>query len=343
MRPRLARIVWRGVARVLVVYSGLNTFTRLDRDALAERFEVEEYLQPGARPRLRELVPKLRRCDVVFGWFASWHTLAALNLAALLGKPSVLVIGGFDTADVPEINYGNQGDPIRRHRARRTIARASRLITNSNYLEGEIERNLGIPPGRVRVAPHGLPDRFGDARPAKAEPPTALTVGVVHRWNLERKGHLAFVRAARELPEVEFVLAGKWVDDAVDVLRAEAGPNVTFTGFLSDADLDARFLEATAYVQASWHEGFGLAVAEAMLARCIPVVTEAGALPEVVGDTGVRIPDVTGGAVAGGVRAALELEAGTGDRARERVLREFPMESRAEAIREEVEAALSGR
>ena len=328
------------MARVLFAYTHLNTFTRIDLEALRERFEVEEYRQPGPLPRVGELIRKLRRCDVVLGWFASWHTLAALNLARPMGKPTVLIIGGFDTASVPEIGYGNQQDPVRRWRARLTIARAGRLVTNSDYLQGEIERNLGIPPERVKVVHHGLADRFGE--PGPKPPGRVLSVGVVHRWNLERKGHVAFVEAARELPGAEFVLAGRWEDDAIDLLRSRAGPNVRFTGYLSDEDLDDEFRAARVYVQASWHEGFGLAVAEAMLAGAVPVVTAAGALPEVVGDTGVVVPAVDGLEVAKGVRAALELAPDAGGRARERVLRHFPLEARAEGIRREVEAALAG-
>jgi glycosyltransferase involved in cell wall biosynthesis len=330
------------VARVLFVYSGRNTFTRIDLEALRDRFQVEEYRQPGALPRPGELIRKLARCDVVFGWFASWHTLAALTFARVMRKPAVLVIGGFDTASVPAIGYGNQQDPWRRWRSRLTIAQADRLITNSFYLEGEIERTLGIPAERVKVVHHGLADRFGEATGA-TRPARVLTVGVVHRWNLERKGHLAFVDAARELPESEFVLAGSWEDDAIDLLRSRAGPNVTFTGYLSDEDLDREFRAAAVYVQASWHEGFGLAVAEAMLAGSVPVVTSAGALPEVVGDTGVVVPSVDGHEVAKGVRAALELPPEAGARARERVLREFPLETRAEGISAEVDAALARR
>jgi glycosyltransferase involved in cell wall biosynthesis len=332
------------VARVLYVYSRRNTFTRIDLEALRERYEVEEYFQAGPLPRLRELVPKLRRADVVFGWFASWHTLAALNLARLMRVPTVLIIGGFDTAAVPEINYGNQQDRIRGLRARLAIRGADRLITNSNYLEGEIERNLGIPPERVRVVHHGLADRFGDPPPEpEGDGRVALTVGAVHEWNLERKGHRAFVEAARELPDVEFVLAGGWEGDAIERLRALAPENVTFTGYLSDEDLDAEFRRAGVYVQASWHEGFGLAVAEAMLAACVPVVTDAGALPEVVGETGVTIPAVDAGDIAAGVREAIALWPERGRAARRRVLERFPLSARAEGIRAEVEAALAGR
>lgn len=85
----------------------------------------------------------------------------------------------------------------------------------------------------------------------------ALSVGVVYRVNLERKGHRPFVAAARHLPDVEFVLAGKWSDDAIAQLRAEAGPNVTFTGYLDDEALDDYFVRAAVYVQPSQHEGSG--------------------------------------------------------------------------------------
>jgi glycosyltransferase involved in cell wall biosynthesis len=329
------------MVRVLYVHSRRNTFTAIDRAALAERFEVVDYYQPRLRVRPLELVSKLRRADVVFGWFASWHTFAALALARLMRKPSVLVIGGFDTARMPEIGYGAQRGGPRRWMTRRTIAMATRLITNSRYSVREIEANLGIAPERVALVYHGIPDRFDDARPGDKER-MALTVGVVYRVNLERKGQRPFVAAASRLPKVEFVLAGKWTDDAIGDLRAEAGPNVTFTGYLDDESLDSCFRRAAVYVQASRHEGFGLSVAEAMLARCVPVVTDAGALMEVVGDTGVQIGSPDPDSVAEGVRRALELGPEAGERARRRVLDSFNYEMRRDGICHEVQAALSG-
>ena len=327
------------MARVLYVHSRRNTFTDIDRAALAERFEVEDYFQPRLRVRPLELARKLRRADVVFGWFASWHTFAALALARVLRKPSVLVIGGFDTARMPEIGYGAQRPGPRRWMTRRTIAMATRLITNSNYSMREIEANLGLGPDRVAVIHHGIPDRFGGRAQAQAER-MALSVGVVYRANLERKGHRPFVQAASRLPNVEFVLAGRWTDDAAAELRALASANVILTGYLDDAALDSLFERAAVYVQASRHEGFGLSVAEAMLARCVPVVTDAGALLEVVGDAGVRIDSPDPDRIADGVRAALELGPEAGERARRRVLDRFTYEARRDGICHEVDAAL---
>lgn len=327
--------------RVLYVIPRRNTFTDIDREVLARRFEVTEYYQPGQRPRLGELIGKMRGCDVVFAWFASWHSLAALSLSRVLRKPSVLVVGGFDTASVPEIGYGWQRGGIRQRVSRRTMRMATRLVTNSYSSLHEIEQNVGIDPRRVAVAYHGLDDRFGEVEATSRER-LALSVGVVRHRNLERKGMLSFVRAAAHLPDVQFILAGSWKDDAIDLLRREASSNVSFTGYLSDADLDALFRRAAVYVQASWHEGFGLSLAEAMLAGCIPVVSEAGALPEVVGDVGVKVARPEAALVADGVRRALEMGASEGARARARVLEHFPLDARALTLWDEVEAAAHG-
>lgn len=327
--------------RVLYVIPRRNTFTDIDHEVLAQRFDVTDYFQPGQLPKLRELVGKMRRSDVVFAWFASWHSLAALAVAKAMRKPSVLVVGGFDTASVPEIGYGWQRGGIRQAVSRLTMRMATRLVTNSHSSLKELKANVGMDPRRVAVVYHGLDDRFGELDSTPRER-LALSVGVVRNRNLERKGMRAFVRAAAHLPDVQFVLAGSWKEDAVDRLRGEASANVSFTGFLPDPDLDALFRRAAVYVQPSRHEGFGLSLAEAMLAGCVPVVTDAGALPEVVGDVGVTVARSDPQLVADGVRRALEMGAPEGARARARVLEHFPLNARAVGLADEVEAAVRG-
>jgi len=159
-----------------------------------------------------------------------------------------------------------------------------------------------------------------------------LTVGNVWQENLLRKGLLPFVQAAAHLPATKFMLIGKWYDDSIETLRRVAGPNVEFTGFVSDERLVDLYQRASVYVQASLHEGFGLSVAEAMLAGCIPVVTRKGALPEVVGDAGVYAASNDPLDVAVAIRRALTLDGSARQRARERILTQFPVERRRKAL-----------
>jgi len=329
--------------RILYVVPGRWSFIRIDREILERRWAVREWHQPGRVPNLPGLVGAVLRADLVFGWFASWHSFFPILIAWILRKPSVLIVGGFDTANMPEIGFGYQQGGLRRFASRLIMRRAGRLVTNSFSSREEIARNTGISPERVTVIHHGIPDDFGPLPEHDEREPIALTVGHLARGTLVQKGHRAFVEAAALAPEVQFVFIGRWLDDAIEELRTIAGPNVRFTGFIEDEERDRLYRSAGALVQASHHEGFGMAVAEGMLAGCIPVVVDATAMPEVVGDTGVLIEAPDPPLVAEGVRQALTFGREARVRARERVLGEFPISKRCAGIQRVVEEALTDR
>jgi glycosyltransferase involved in cell wall biosynthesis len=193
----------------------------------------------------------------------------------------------------------------------------------------------------VRAVYHGLPDPFGTL-PQGPRAPIALTVGNVDRSNLQRKGHEAFVRTAALMPEVNFVLAGAAKDDATDYLQTIATSNVTLTGRLSDEALNDYYRKASVYVQASRHEGFGLSVAEAMLAGCVPVVTRAGALPEVTGDSGIFVDTAEPALIAQGVERALTYSDEARASIRQRILDRFPLEKRGQLLEQLIRPLLNG-
>jgi glycosyltransferase involved in cell wall biosynthesis len=317
--------------RILYVHSRKASFVAIDRELLAERYDIEDLFQPGRWPHPVKVLRGVIGADLVFGWFASWHTFLPITLAWLLRKPSVMIVGGFDTANMPDIAYGYQQGGLRRWASRWIMRRAGRLITNSSYSLSEIERNTPIDPARVTVVHHGVPDPFGTAPDAKER--MALTVGAVERGTLVQKGQIPFARAAALLPDVRFVHAGKFDEpEAIAELRGVAAGKVQYTGWLSDEELHALYRRAAVYVQASRHEGFGLAVAEAMLAGCVPVVMDVTAMPEVVGDAGVLVDSQEPDAVAAGIGRALDLGPDAGKRARERILTEFPMAQRRDGL-----------
>ncbi len=189
-----------------------------------------------------------------------------------------------------------------------------------------------------------MPDPFGPLDESRPRERMALTVGHLVKTTLMQKGHRPFVEAASVLPDVRFVFVGKWHDDAIEELRAIATDNVEFTGWLSDSELTDLYRRASVYVQASRHEGFGLAVAEAMLAGCVPVVMDVTAMPEVVGDAGVLVHSQDPADVAAGVERALAMDGDAHSRARQRIVDTFPPRIRREGILAVVREALdSGR
>ena len=324
-----------GKPRLLFLKSRRASFIELDQQLLAERYDVHELYQPGRFSDPRKVFREVLAADVIVGWWASWHTFLPFTLSWLLRKRSLLIVGGFDTAADRAYGYGYQLGGPRAWLSRFAMRRARILMTNSEYSRQEIWRNTGIPPERVRVVYHGVPDAPAASGPTGAknrdQRPLVLGAGIVDRMNLDRKGWRAFVQGAALVPEADFVLAGRHAPDgAAEELQRLASANVRLTGWLENAELAELYDRATVYLQPSKHEGFGVSVAEAMLARCVPVTSRAGALPEVVGDTGVLLDDLRPETVAAGVREGLERAAGegAGEAARRRVLSEFSVQRR---------------
>ncbi len=77
----------------------------------------------SADPRI--VIREMLEADVVVGWWASWHTFLPITLAWLLRKPSLLIVGGFDTAAEPEFGYGFQLGGLRAWLSRFTMRRAA--------------------------------------------------------------------------------------------------------------------------------------------------------------------------------------------------------------------------
>lgn len=313
--------------RILFVHNYPQPFVRIDLALLRERWTVDErYEQSPKRINPLAIFNAVRRADLVFCWFASWHSLFPALFARLLGKPCIVVVGGYDTANVPEAGYGSQRGGMRRRIVQAIVRASTHFITNSESAKREAMTNAGIPVEKITVIYHGVdPIPAGEAEREKI----ALTVGGVWRENLRRKGLLPFVEAAAHLPDWTFVVVGKWYD-GIDELKAASGANVELTGFLDDAALADWYRRASVYVQASLHEGFGMSMAEAMSAGCIPVVTNVGAIPEVVGDCGIYV-EPTPEAIAAGIAQA---HGGSFDRdtIRNRMVTEFSMERRRTSL-----------
>lgn len=311
--------------RVLFVFPFEATFIQRDLELLQSFCEVKPFLFAGSNG-YAELVRHVQRVDVVFSWFALPFAAAASLVARLTGRISILVSGGWDVAREREIGYGRPLTFRNALVARTALSTAHAVLAFSDSSLASIRQ----------LAPHAPVQRAYLGVDSKSFFPVekeAIVVSIANlsRENIVRKGLVAFVHAARELPRNRFVIVGRHVDDAVEILRAIAPSNVSFPGWLAESDLRSLLGRAQVYVQASYTEGFGVALAEAMASGCVPVVTRRGALPEVVGETGFYVPYGDSTALAEATRSALNSD--LGPRARDRIAERFTLEERLNTLR----------
>ncbi|MBI4818146.1 MAG: glycosyltransferase [Deltaproteobacteria bacterium] len=327
------------MARILYLHRdpSFAQFIRDDLEILSRSHDVTDVRAEGTFKASAKLARAAARADLIYVWWGDLVGVGGLTLALLRSKPSVLVTGGYDIADVPEIRYGLKYHRVRKHLPPLALRLATRVLANSDSARSEVVRNYGIDASRIDVVPHGFDiDRY--VASAKKER-RVLTVGLISRPYIPYKGLRTFVEAARLLPDVPFVHAGPSAGDgALEELKTMAPKNVSFLGFLPTEELLRQLRISLVYAQLSAHEGFGMALAEAMLSGATPVATDRGAIPEVAGDVCRYVPYGDAAGTANGISAALEEPRGAAARAR--IAELFPMSRRREGVLRLVDEAL---
>ncbi len=207
---------------------------------------------------------------------------------------------------IHDVSYIDRPDYLPRTRAmqlrltvRRTVKRAAKVITISEFSRQRIAETYNLDPDSIAVTPLASQRHF---RPANREAavrqvrerlgidrPFLLTVGDLH----PRKNQIGLVRAFRELlrahPELPHVLvmAGQhtWFAPRVieEVRRAGLEERVLFTRFVDEDFLPTLYNACELFVFPSFYEGFGLPIIEAMACGRPVVCSSATALPEVAG------------------------------------------------------------
>jgi glycosyltransferase involved in cell wall biosynthesis len=215
---------------------------------------------------------------------------------------------------------------------RRAASEGAWVHTPSRFVAEEVVSELGVDPSRVRAVHHGIPgarDAAPGAEPAFTQEPLAtreLGGGVVGDDRLPagryvlaigtiepRKDYPLLVRAfdalAAQLDDVALVIAGA---DGWGVASLEAALEAaTFSdrvlrlGFVAAERLGPLLSAASLVAYPSVYEGFGLVPLEAMAAGVPVVATAAGAIPEVVGDGALLVPQGDEDALCDAMRTLL--------------------------------------
>jgi glycosyltransferase involved in cell wall biosynthesis len=172
-------------------------------------------------------------------------------------------------------------------RAADNLARADAVAAVSANTRADVIRLANVPPERVRVVPHAmeLDSAVPEPRPS-ASPPYLLHVAGNNTFYKNRQGVVEVFKQVRQSEPVRLVLAGAPPDAALSAAVTASGlaSEIEFRPHVTEAELASLYRNAALLLFPSLYEGFGWPPLEAMLQGCPVVCSDAGSLPEVVGN-----------------------------------------------------------
>ena len=319
--------------KVAYVFPGSSSFIHQDKEILEKNFVVK-CVNVGTKKTnfiqkisiVLKMVREIIWCDISFAWFANNHAYAMVKLSKALGKKSIVIVGGFEVAEERDFSYGGLLNQTLKKRIKYILKNADQIISVSKFSENEISKIYKS--NNTKIIYNSVDTNKFQVGLEKEN--LVITVCMVNQDNIFRKGLNIFVDCAAYLPETRFVIIGKWMDEAIQDLKAKAPKNVEFTGFVSDEELIKWYQKAKVYCQLSFHEAFGVAVAESMSCECISVISDRGAASEVAGNTGFIVPYGNPEATAEAIKKALIST--NGPAARQRVIELFKTEDREKKL-----------
>lgn len=224
--------------------------------------------------------------DAVFCWFADYTTLIPALIGKLFRKKVYVVAGGFDVTNLPEIKCGAKVRPIRWFCVKNTFLLADKIFPVSNYAKNQLLKLTNVNEKKAKVIYNCIDlDKFSKNKDLSNAREYVLTVSQGDNWvEFVRKGSDKFIETAKNLKKEKFILAGLR-GEALNLALKAAGEidNLEIIPGPLDLykDLIPLYRKSYAYCQLSLDETFGVAVLEAMINGCVPIVSTGGALPEI--------------------------------------------------------------
>lgn len=201
-----------------------------------------------------------------------------------------------------------------------SVRQAAHIIAISQNTRQDIIDHYHVSPRRVTVAYPGF-----DARKFTPANHTARRK-VMEKYNLThpfilyvgtlqpRKNLVRLVKAFENItpqPSPLLAISGKkgWLyDNLVNTInKSPAKDRIRLTGFVPDEDLPPLYSAAKLFVLPGLYEGFGIPPLEALGCGTISVVSSTGALPEVVGDSGICVNPNSTKSIRQGIEKGLQL------------------------------------
>lgn len=209
--------------------------------------------------------------------------------------PAALIARGRYRLDVPIVSHHHHLDPSLLNSVieRRVIESSERVITVSEFSKRQLVNALGVKSDHIEVVPNGVDERFikqPEDRSLRARHGLGDRPVVLYLGGLKPRKNLFFLldvwsEVAKLRPDATLLMAGSGPLELSLRRRASAlslDQRVIFAGRVTEAEKVAYYNLADVFVLPSTLEGFGFSAAEAMSCGLPVVVSDQGALPELV-------------------------------------------------------------
>jgi glycosyltransferase involved in cell wall biosynthesis len=324
--------------RVLLVYKSFSLFVRKDYETLCSMARVKKLKSTFSKQILfftwawiRQffaLFIHIWRTDVVFCWFADYHSFLPALFCRLTGKKFYVVLGGYDVTHVKELDYGAFNRKFRGFCAGFTMRSATLNLPVAGSLGAAARERMGDI--RIKVVPTGYDPGF--YQPSRKKEKVILTVSITDsKQRFLVKGIDRFIELAGYMPEYRFVIVG--IPESSRELAGNVPANIEIHPPLDQENLKLWYDRSLFYAQFSRSEGLPNAVCEAMLMHCIPLGMHSGGIPDAIGDAGLVFDEWNPGIIAEKIRA-IHLEKKLSVKAREHIIRTYHIDKRAQILRE---------
>jgi glycosyltransferase involved in cell wall biosynthesis len=293
--------------QTLLYFYPVNTsFVRSDLELLSRHYRVKHFFFNTQRKTLTPFYLFYQFWFIAFYFFSAkkyvsqfsgYHSFLPSLLSGLTSRRHFIVLNGTECNNFPEYGYGYLSKPLLNWFSKTSLARATKLLPVSESLvysdytyKETLFQNQGYKAFYPEISTpyeviyNGIsPKKFVLRTNHVRDTTKFLTVAT--GLNSSRikgiKGLDMIIELAEKTPQYQYTFIGAEVD-----ANYPLPSNIRVVGFVNHDELGDYYNAHAFYLQLSVSEGFGIAVCEAMLCGCVPIVSNVGMLPSIAGNVG---------------------------------------------------------